>query len=114
MSGSRRVARLAFYWALIGCGIAPAAAAQEATLSASQSKKQVAAPSTVQSAHPMWNGSDRAPSANSRSVSPWLPQPWRSAEAVPSNKLNLSDQHIIAVSTLTLILIGVIVILLAT
>jgi hypothetical protein len=62
----------------------------------------------------MWNGSDRAPAADSRSVSPWLPQPWRSADPVPGNKFSLSDEHVIAVSTLTLILIGVIVILLAS
>ena len=114
MGGSRRVARLAYFWALIGCGVAPAAVAQEAA-AASQPKTQIAAPATVQSNHSMWNSSDRspAPAAAARTVSPWLPQPWKSADT-PSNKFSLSDEHVIAVSTLTLILIGVIVILLAS
>ena len=115
MSGSRRVARLAFYWALIGCGIAPAAAAQETAVPEPPSKTQIAAPSTVTPSRPVWLYQSRqpaAPAASQRSVSPWLPQPFQSAD--PVYKAKLSDQHVIVVSTLTLILVGIIVVLLAT
>ena len=117
MGGSRRVARLAFYWALIGCGIAPAVAAQEATTSKPESKPLVTASSTVPAPQRAWfsNGSQSGtPTVAQRSVSPWLPQPWKSAQAEPAYKSKLSDQHVIVVSTLTLILVGVIVLLLAT
>jgi hypothetical protein len=105
-------------WALIGSGAAQAAVAQEQTDSKPQPLRETAARSSaVERSHTQWWQSDRQPAGPAtaeRRAGPWLPEPWQSAQADPVHKLDLSDQHVIAVSTLTLILVGVIVLLLVT
>jgi hypothetical protein len=86
-------------------------------MSKPESKPLVTASSTVQTSHQAWfnnGGQTGTPSVAQRSAGPWLPQPWKSAQAEPAYQTRLSDQHVIVVSTLTLILVGVIVLLLAT
>ena len=115
MGASRRVARLAFYWALIGCGVAQAAVAQE-SVGAGAAKPEVTT-STQQSrtdAATFLQQSRHATSAVHQGAA-WLPQPWRSAQSdVQASHLSLSDQHIITISTLSLILIGILVLVLVT
>jgi len=110
MGGSRRVARLAFYWALMGCGLAQAAAAQEAAKPASSAA--VVAPAVQQSQSPLFQ--QHSQNSSVRSSAPWLAQPWHSAQSDNVNKFNLGDQHTLVISTLGLILIGVVVLLLVT
>ena len=110
MGGSRRVARLAFYWALMGCGLAQAAVAQEAAKPVSSAA--VTAPSAQQSQSPLFQ--QHSQSSSVRTSAPWLSQPFQSAQSVTNNKFNLGDQHTLVVSTLGLILIGVVVLLLVT
>ena len=118
MGGSRRVARLAFVWALMGCGVASAAAAQQAApeKSASQPGATAASSVNVQQSRAEWWQHTGQPAASEQRPGPFLARPWQPAQydKQPVNKLDLSDQHVIAVSTLSLILIGVIVLLLVT
>ena len=104
MGGSRRVARLAFLWGLVACGGAVS------TASAQEARKPEPAPKTnVIQAAP-----SHSPSWQTRSTAPWIPQRFQSAQQDKplQNAMKLSDQHTIVVSTLVLILAGVIVLLL--
>src|SRR4051794_26462617 len=119
MGGSRRVARLAFVWALMGCGVASAAAAQQAAPEKSAPQPTAAATSPVsvqQSRAEWWQHVGQPAGSSEQRPGPFLAQPWQPAQydKQPVKKLDLSDQHVIAVSTLSLILIGVIVVLLVT
>ena len=99
MGGSNKVARLAFVWGLIACGVAvPAAKAQE------QAAKQTTTAEVV---------SQVKSSAEIRTTAPWIPQRFKQAQPDRSlEAVDLGDNHTIVVSTLALILAGVIVLLL--
>jgi hypothetical protein len=105
MGGSRRVARLAFLWGMVACGGAIS------TASAQEAKKPEPAPkANVIQAAPQ----SHSPSWQTRSTAPWIPQRFQSVrqDQPLENAMKLSDQHTIVVSTLVLILAGVIVLLL--
>jgi hypothetical protein len=105
MGGSTKVARLAFMWGLIACGAAVSASAQEA--------QQPTAKAVVP-----WTQLDRVKSLQQQSSStiqrrgPYVPERFQHVQPVTVNKMGLNDQHTIVVSTLVLILAGVVVLLL--
>lgn len=117
--GSRRVARLAFVWALMGCGVASAAAAQQAAPKSPAPKAKTSSAASVmvqQSRAEWWRNGAEQPAALQQRPGPYLAPAWKPAQSheQPVNNFSLSDQHVIVVSTLSLILVGVIVLLLVT
>jgi hypothetical protein len=99
----------------MGCGVASAAAAQQAAPEKSASQPAASSVNVQQSRAEWWQQGGQ-PAASEQRPGPYLARPWQPAQydKQPVNKLDLSDQHVIAISTLSLILIGVIVLLLVT
>ena len=107
MGGSRQVARMAFMWGLMACGGAVSTASAQDT----SSPTPASSASAVQWKQALQN---RIHLSSARSTAPWIPQRFQQAQQDKplQNEFKLSDQHTIVVSTLALVLAGVIVLLL--
>jgi hypothetical protein len=98
---------MAFIWGLIACG----GAVSTASAQGQASPKPAPEPSVMQ-----WKEAlqDRIHVNATRSTAPWIPQRFQPVQQDKplQNEFKLSDQHTIVVSTLVLVLAGVIVLLL--
>ena len=115
MGGSRKIARLAFMWGLIAAGSAATAVSQQAETVKPRQASAFSIPQSFRSTSTQiltlqQPTSPTAPQA--RRGGPWLPQPWQSVQTTRVEASGLGDKHTIVISTLGLVIAGVVLLIL--